>query len=173
MKLSDGVEQSIHSIAMLASLEEHQVLSAAALAEFHGVSQSYLLKHLQALSRSGILGTVPGPKGGYHLEQSPDEISLFDVVLAVEGPEPAFRCKEIRRNGPNPASESYFIAPCQISADMLRAERSYHDELRKVKIAHLLAKVQRDDDGTLAARSCAFLDANARTSRQTRIQQPR
>ena len=162
MKLSDGVEQAIHSVAMLASLREDQVLSAAALAEFHGVSQSYLLKHLQAMSRTGILGTVPGPKGGYRLARPPDEISLLDVVLAVEGGEPAFRCKEIRRNGPNPVADGYFTAPCQISAAMLRAERSYRSELRKVTIAHLLAEVQRDDDGTLAARSCAFLDANVR-----------
>ncbi|WP_299775307.1 Rrf2 family transcriptional regulator [uncultured Tateyamaria sp.] len=162
MKLSDGVEQAIHSVAMLASLENDQVLSAAALAEFHGVSQSYLLKHLQALSRAAILGTVPGPKGGYHLAQSPDKISLLDVVLAVEGREPAFRCKEIRRNGPNPVADDFFTAPCQISAAMLRAERSYRSELRKVTIAHLLAEVQRDDDGTLEARSCAFLDANVR-----------
>lgn len=168
MKLSEGVEQAIHSVAMLASLEADQVLSAAALAEFHGVSPSYLLKHLQALSRSGILGTVPGPKGGYHLAQTPEDISLLDVVLAVEGPEPAFRCKEIRRNGPNPVPEGFFKAPCQINAAMLRAERSYRAELRKVTIAHLLAEVREDDDGTLAARSCAFLDANVRISNQSR-----
>lgn len=168
MKLSDGVEQAIHSVAMLASLAGDEVLSAAALAEFHGVSQSYLLKHLQALSRAGILGTVPGPKGGYHLAKAPGDISLLDVVLAVEGPEPAFRCKEIRRNGPNPVADGYFTAPCQISAAMLRAERSYRSELRNVTIAHLLAEVQRDDDGTLAARSCAFLDANVRATGQSR-----
>lgn len=164
MKLSDGVEQAVHSVAMLASLGSDQVLSAAALAEFHGVSTSYLLKHLQALSRTGILGTLPGPKGGYQLAKLPEDISLLDIVLAVEGPEPAFRCKEIRRNGPNPAPDGYFAAPCQISAAMLRAEKSYRAELKKVTIADLLAEFQQDDDGTLAARNCAFLEANARTS---------
>ncbi|MDD7909383.1 Rrf2 family transcriptional regulator [Pseudovibrio exalbescens] len=163
MKFGDGVEQAIHSVAMLAGLEKGQVLSAAALAEFHGISPSYLLKHLQALSRAGIVATVPGPKGGYHLAKTPKEISLLDVVLAVEGPEPAFRCKEIRRNGPNPLPEKYYSAPCQINAAMLRAERAYRAELRQVTIADLLAQVTKDDDGSLAARSCAFLDANVRT----------
>lgn len=37
MKLGDGVEQAIHSVGMLAGLSEGGVLSAAALAEFHGV----------------------------------------------------------------------------------------------------------------------------------------
>ncbi|MFQ6550445.1 RrF2 family transcriptional regulator [Aestuariibius sp. 2305UL40-4] len=168
MKLSDGVEQAIHSVAMLAGLSPGQVLSAAALAEFHGVSSSYLLKHLQALSRVGILGTVPGPKGGYHLAKLPEDISLLAVILAVEGPEPAFRCKEIRRNGPDPMPDSYFTAPCQINAAMLRAERAYRTELSKVTIADLLEQVIRDDDGTLAARSCAFLEANVRSSNSTR-----
>ena len=116
MKLSDGIEQAIHSVSMLACLSPGQVLSAAALAEFHGVSASYLLKHLQALSRAGILATVPGPRGGYHLTRPPAEVSLLQIVLAVEGPEPAFRCKEIRRNGPDPMPDRYFTAPCQINA---------------------------------------------------------
>ena len=125
MKLSDGVEQAIHSVTMLAVLPEDGVLSAASLAEFHGVSASYLLKHLQALSRAGIALTVPGPRGGYRLGRPTDRITVLDIVLAVEGPEPAFRCKEIRQNGPNPLPPEKFKAPCQINAAMLRAERAY------------------------------------------------
>lgn len=102
MKLGDGVEQAIHSVGMLAGLSEGGVLSAAALAEFHGVSTSYLLKHLQSLSNAGIVATVPGPKGGYRLARATDRITLLDIVLAVEGPQPAFRCAEIRQRGPNP-----------------------------------------------------------------------
>src|SRR3546814_5582612 len=96
MKLGDGVEQAIHSVTMLAGLSAEGMLSAAALAEFHGVSASYLLKHLQALSGAGIVQTLPGPKGGYRLARQPSKITLLDIVLAVEGPEPAFRCNEIR-----------------------------------------------------------------------------
>ena len=98
MKLGEGVEQAIHSVAMLAGLSEGSVLSAAAIAEFHGVSVSYLLKHLQALSGAGILDTVPGPKGGYRLARLPAKITLLDIVLAVEGPAPAFRWAEIRQS---------------------------------------------------------------------------
>ncbi len=111
MKMSDGVEQAIHSVAMLASLSPDGVLSAAALAEFHGVSTSYLLKHLQSLSGAGILSTVPGPKGGYRLAKEPEGITLLDIVLAVEGPAPAFRCAEIRQRGPNPLPDRYFSKP--------------------------------------------------------------
>jgi len=162
VKLGDGVEQAIHSVAMLSGLSEGGVLSAAALAEFHGVSTSYLLKHLQALSGAGILHTVPGPKGGYRLARPAEKITLLDIVLAVEGPAPAFRCNEIRQRGPNPAPDRFFLKPCNISAAMLKAERVYRAELAKTTIADLGAELAEIDDGTIAARSCAFLELHER-----------
>ncbi|AYG58042.1 RrF2 family transcriptional regulator [Rhizobium jaguaris] len=162
MKLGEGVEQAIHSVAMLAGLSEGGVLSAAAIAEFHGVSVSYLLKHLQALSGAGILDTVPGPKGGYRLARLPKDITLLDIVLGVEGPAPAFRCAEIRQRGPNPLPGKYFVKPCGISAAMLAAERVYRAELAKTTIADVLADLAASDDGAVAARGCAFLAVNER-----------
>jgi len=163
LKLGDGVEQAIHSVGMLAGLSGDGVLSAAALAEFHGASTSYLLKHLQALSGAGILQTVPGPRGGYRLARRTDEITLLDIVLAVEGPASAFRCKEIRQRGPNPLPQTSFTRPCGINAAMLRAERAYRAELAKTTIADILAGLaQEDRDGAIAARGCAFLEHHER-----------
>ena len=164
MKLSDGVEQAIHCVAMMAGLEPGCVLSAAALAEFHGVSPSYLLKHLQALSRAGLVQTVPGPKGGYRLARDAGEISLLDIVLAVEGAEPAFRCAEIRQRGPHPVQPHHFKTPCGIKVAMLKAEQAYRAELRRVSVADVLADLARVDDGSIAARGCAFLSHHARSS---------
>lgn len=162
MKMSDGVEQAIHSVAMLAGLQPNGVLSASALAEFHGVSTSYLLKHLQALSGAGLLVAQPGPTGGYRLARTPDQITLLDIVLAVEGSAPAFRCSEIRQRGPNPLPGKP-TAPCGINAAMLKAERVYRDELAKVSIASVLSDLRaKDVNGAIAARGCAFLDINER-----------
>lgn len=166
MKLGEGVEQAIHCTAFLAGLSEDGVLSAAALAELHGVSTSYLLKHLQALSAAGIVATTPGPKGGYRLAKAPADISLLDIVLAVEGPAQAFRCAEIRQRGPNPLPARYFTKPCQINAAMLKAERAYRAELAKVSVADLLADLGAYYDGGIAARGCAFLELHERKTGQ-------
>ena len=83
-------------------------LPAARLAEYHGVPSAYLAKHLQALARAGVLETVKGPRGGYRLARPPRPRSrVLDVVEAIDGDEPAFRCTEIRRRGPTamPARE--------------------------------------------------------------------
>ena len=162
MKLSDGVEQANHCATMLSGLSEGGVLSAAALAEFHGVSVSYLQKHMQALSAAGIVATMPGPKGGYRLARRPEEVTLLDIVLAVEGPAPAFRCAEIRQRGPNPLPGRYFRKSCGINAAMLKAEKAYRAELAKVSIADIMADLEAGDDGGIAARGCAFLELHER-----------
>ncbi len=165
MKLGDGVEQAIHSVTLLAGLPPDGLLSAQALAGFHGVSTSYLLKHLQALSGAGIVKTTPGPNGGYELGRAPSQITLLDIVLAVEGPEPAFRCKEIRQQGFDPLPPESFTAPCQINAAMLRAERAYRRELAAVSIADLMRDLTEADDGSIATRGCAFFDQYMRRAK--------
>lgn len=168
MKLSDGIEQAIHCTSLLASLPEGGVLSAAALAEYHGVSTSYLLKHLQALSAAGILATVSGPRGGYRLARKPGDISLLHIVLAVEGGQWAFRCTEIRRNGPNPLPATSLRKPCGIATAMLKAERAYRAELAATTMAQLIAEA--GEDAAITNRGCAFIAENARqTTPKTKV----
>jgi len=164
MKLSDGVEQAIHSVLLLSGLPADGVLPASALAEFFGVSSSYLLKHLQALAGAGLLLSVPGPKGGYRLARQPEHISLLDIVLAVEGSEPAFRCAEIRKRGPSPIAERFHKAPCGINVAMLRAEKAYRAELEKVSITDLSVDPRSALGAAIMGRACGFLEVHQRTT---------
>ncbi len=61
MRISEGVEWGLHIASVLAALPPRATLPAKALAEFHGVSESYLLKHLKALVEAGVFESVPGP----------------------------------------------------------------------------------------------------------------
>ena len=162
MKLSEGVEQAIHSVLLLAGLPVDGVLPASALAEYFGVSSSYLLKHLQALAGAGLLLSVPGPKGGYRLAREPAHISLLDVVLAVEGTEPAFRCAEIRQRGPSPIAQHFHKAPCGINVAMLRAEKAYRAELEKVSLADLSVDPRSALGAAIKSRSCGFIEVHQR-----------
>jgi Rrf2 family protein len=164
MKLGDGVEQAIHCVLLLSGLREDGVLPAAALAQFHGVSTSYLLKHLQALAGAGILQSVPGPKGGYRLAKQADAITLLDIVLAVEGPGPAFRCSEIRQRGPSPLAKRFFKTPCAINAAMLKAEQTWRAELRKTTVADLGRGMDPALENAIATRVCGFFEGHERHS---------
>lgn len=168
MKLGDGVEASIHCTAFLAGLEEGAVLPGAALAEFHGVSPTYLLKHLKALVGAGVLQSVPGPAGGYRLARRPDQITLLDIVFAVEGRQPAFRCGEIRQRGPGAPDASAFVRPCGIASAMLRAEAAWRDALSGTTLADIVADFQATGDPRSVARGCAYLEANQRCQPSSR-----
>jgi Rrf2 family protein len=139
MKLSDGVEWGIHCCTVLAALPEGASLPAARLAEFHGVPAAYLAKHLQALSRAGIVRTEPGQRGGYRLARPPAEVSRWDVVAAIEGIEPAFRCTEIRRRGPAALPDRQYPRACGIARAMQRAEQAWRAELQAITLADVLS----------------------------------
>lgn len=141
MKLSEGVEWGLHCTGVLASLPAKATLPTKALAEYHGVSETYLSKHLQALTRGGIIESVPGPRGGYRLARPATEITLLDVVEAIDGPEPAFRCTEIRQQGPCAIESSAYRIPCTIHVAMARAEKLWRDELRTQTIADIVAQL--------------------------------
>ncbi len=142
--MSDGVEWGVHCATLLGVLPEGLALSAAQLAEYHGVPAAYLAKHLQALTRAGVFVAVPGPRGGYRLARPAAELTVLDVVEAIDGSQPAFRCTEIRRRGPSAGAPSEYPMPCGIHRAMVRADVVWRDELRKTTIADLLVGVAAD-----------------------------
>lgn len=162
MKLSEGVEAAIHCAVVLANVDGLATMPGAALAEQFGLSSSYLLKHLNALVAARILESVPGPTGGYRLARAAEEISLLDIVLAVEGPQPAFRCGEIRRRGPARLPASAYAKPCGINAAMLRAERAYRAALAAEKLSDIVAGYLTDADPRSLAAGCAFVARHQR-----------
>jgi Rrf2 family protein len=163
MKMTDGVEWAIHCATVLAVLPPRATLPARALAEFHGVSESYLLKHLQALTSAGVLESVPGPKGGYRLARPANEITLLDIVEAAEGREPAFRCTEIRQRGPVPATAAACRVPCAITAAMLKAEAAWKESLRRQTIADLLVQLGSKLDPVQVGKATAWIADNRRS----------
>lgn len=144
MKLSDGVEWAVHVATLLAVLPPAAALPAARLAEFHGVPAAYLAKHLQALSRAGILESVQGVGGGYRLARPAADITVLDVVEAIDGTEPAFRCTEIRRRGPNARPDREYALPCAIDRVMRSADTVWRASLRAVTVADLVRTVAQD-----------------------------
>ena len=155
MKLSAGVEWAVHCCVVLSQAEEP--VPAARLADYHGVSRTYLAKHLQQLSRAGLVTSTEGRDGGYTLTRAPAEISVLDVVLAIEGDEPAFRCTEIRQNGPFPASPQQCRRPCGIARAMYAAEDAWRASLAAVTVAGLAAGVEEDNGKQTFARLRGWL----------------
>lgn len=137
--MSDGVEWALHVATLLAVVPPDRGITAARLSEYHGVPGAYLAKHLQALTRAGVFESVAGRKGGYRLARPAKDITILEIVEAVDGRGRAFQCKEIRKNGPaggGPPGEYRNI--CGIAKVMYDAEAAYRDSLRRVTVNDLL-----------------------------------
>src|SRR3954452_23591901 len=166
MRLSDGVEWTVHCCVLLSAVPEGECLPGARLAEFHGVPGPYLTKHLQALTRAGVLSSVPGPNGGYRLARPAGEITVLQVVEAIDGPEPAFTCHEIRRRGPAgglPTRE--YPKPCGIHALMDEGDAAWRAPLAATSIADLALQVARTASPAALVKGAAwFQDIKRRTT---------
>ena len=163
--MSAGVEWALHCTVLLAVLKPTSTLPGRALAEFHGVSESYLLKHMQALTKAGICESVPGPTGGYRLARKPREITVLDIVQAIEGSEPAFRCDEIRQRGPTALDSSTYTVQCGIHSVMLDAESAWRQALRSRTLADLTPlSVQTMDKQRVDLATSWILDNVRRTA---------
>ncbi|MEM7780613.1 MAG: Rrf2 family transcriptional regulator [Pseudomonadota bacterium] len=138
MQLSKGVEWAAHICTILPLVPEPKGLSVDALAEFFEVPNAYLAKQMQLLRRAGIVRSVRGKRGGYRLARSVDEISLLDIVTAIEGPMPAFRCTEIRQNGPCGLKRADCKRPCEVASAFAFADQAYRDALKSKKLAGVM-----------------------------------
>jgi Rrf2 family protein len=156
MRLGEPVEWALHCTTVLALLPGDAALPAAKLAEFHGVPPAYLAKSLQSLSRAGIVESVLGRKGGYRLGRPPAEVTLLDVVEAVEGREGSFRCTEIRKRGPAKVSPRLYSPVCAIAEAMYRADEAWRAELRKTTVADLLQRLATTVPVEAAMKGAAF-----------------
>lgn len=138
MILGNQVEWALHCVTVLAGAPEGKLVSAKDLSEFHGVPKEYLSKCLQQLSQAGLVHTTTGPRGGYSLAKTPDQISFLDVVEAVEGKTKTFRCQEIRRNNPCLGkADKKFANVCEIAAVMYEADEAWRASLRSRKISEV------------------------------------
>ncbi|HEY7414930.1 MAG TPA: Rrf2 family transcriptional regulator [Ktedonobacteraceae bacterium] len=166
MKLSEGVEWGLHCVIVLAMLPPGATLPTKSLAEVYALSETYLSKHLQALANAHIIESVPGPRGGYRLTRSPQDITLLEVVEAIDGPEPLFRCTGIRQQGPLALEPQMYRLPCTIHVAMARAEKAWRDALRSQTLADIIAQYTQDVAPFQQQRSLQWVTEHMRSAQQ-------
>lgn len=145
MQYSVGVEYSLHCLLYLVGQPAGESLAIKDLARFQGISESYLSKAFTKLSKSGIIRSTPGVKGGYELARNPEDITFWDVIEAIEGPSRLFQCGGILKNiviyEPQ-EGESNRDCPCLIKDVMHEAEDRMRDFLKEKTLLELHEAVQ-------------------------------
>jgi Rrf2 family protein len=86
MKLSRTVTYALQATLQLAEANSSGPIPCSKLAAEGAMPERFLLQILRSLVTHGILRSTRGVEGGYMLVRGPDEISILDVIEAIEGP---------------------------------------------------------------------------------------
>ena len=85
MMFSTKAEYGVRVMAHLAAREDTDPVSLSAIAEAEGLPLAYLEHLVQRLRRAGLVESRRGAHGGYSLGRDAEEISMAEVVEALEG----------------------------------------------------------------------------------------
>src|SRR6516165_12783909 len=85
MRVSAKAEYAcIAMLELAANFAEPQPVRVKAIAEAHGIPLRFLVQILLQLKTAGLVASVRGAAGGYHLTRPPDQISLADVITVID-----------------------------------------------------------------------------------------
>ena len=144
---SAGVEYGIHCLLFLADEKgDSRESSVRTLAELQGVPPELLAKVFTRLAKAGLVAATEGVRGGFRLARPANEISVLDVVRAIDGDKSIFECREVRErcaifegNPPSWATRN----TCSIHAVMLTAQKRMEEALGQQTILDLVRRVGR------------------------------
>ena len=86
MRVSAGVDYAVRAAVVLASQPTDRWTKGEAIAAGQGVSFRYCEQLLADLRRAGLVVSQRGAEGGYRLARPAGEISVADVIRAIDGP---------------------------------------------------------------------------------------
>lgn len=131
MQITRQTEYAIRTMLELAKNEVGSVLSAKFIAEQQDIPEDFLKKTTKLLAIADLVVTQRGNQGGVKLAHPPEEISLADIITAIEGPialnvclAPGYKCP----NQPN----------CTISKSLAKAQKAMLKELKTEMLADMV-----------------------------------
>lgn len=87
MKLSARAENACLAAIILARQDTEQPLPVRGIAEAFDISERFLVQIMLQLKAAGLVFSTRGPAGGYRLARPAEQISLGEILRAIEGPD--------------------------------------------------------------------------------------
>jgi Rrf2 family protein len=103
LRFTKRADYGLMAIHYIAVHEDLGAVSAKRIADEFHIPAELLAKILQRLAKKRLITSTSGPKGGYVLARRPSEISVGDVVRALEGPINIVSCLEASSDCPQMA----------------------------------------------------------------------
>ena len=144
MKLS---KKGIYSLRVLRHLGEvygEKPLSVALLARREDLPRKFLEQVLSTLKKQGLLVSRHGKQGGYMLRRPPDQITLGDIIRAVDGPLAPIPCAS--RTAPHDDPDCPFVFDtCWLRILMLRVRDNISSVLDRETLAEMMVDASKSE----------------------------
>ena len=114
MKLSTKGRYGLRALIDLALYSENETVSIASISARQNISESYLEQLIAKLRKAGLVTSVRGAGGGYKLALPASEISVGDILRALEGSLDAVNCPGLEEESSCGGSE--FCVTCSFLA---------------------------------------------------------
>ncbi|SEA39212.1 MULTISPECIES: Rrf2 family transcriptional regulator [Acidovorax] len=88
MRITTRGQLAVSAMTDLAMRQNTGPVALSTISARQGISLSYLEQLFSALKRAGLVDSTRGPGGGYALARKPDQVSVADIVVAVENHQP-------------------------------------------------------------------------------------
>jgi len=86
VRVSAKVDYAVRAAVELATAGDGVTVKAEAIAAAQGIPRKFLDNILQGLRQAGLVESRRGPDGGHRLARPADDISIADVIRAIDGP---------------------------------------------------------------------------------------
>lgn len=144
---SSGVEYGIHSLMfMVDGSGDAREMSVREIADLQNVPYDYLAKIFTRLSKAGLVRSSEGKGGGFQLAHPAANITLLDVVNAIDGEKQVFACREIRQRTvifDETPPEWACSGICGVRSVMELAQQRMEESLAQHSILELALKMYR------------------------------
>jgi FeS assembly SUF system regulator len=120
--------------------DKGEIHAAAEIAQATGISLPTVSKLLKLLTRSGLVHSVRGAKGGYFLNASPERISVAEIIQAIEGPIALTECSF-------PEDSCHHPANCAIRGNWTVINQAIKTALEAVSLADLAGRKREPAPG--------------------------
>ena len=143
MKITAQEEYGLRCLLQLAQADPEAGLSVKEIASKEGISPAYVEKLLRLMAKAGLIHSVRGVHGGYHLDRKPNDLSLRDVVRAL-GSLPT--TEEICDRHPGNRTSCIHIDDCCVRSAWATLTQAIDGFMAKVLISDLIgpeAKAKR------------------------------
>lgn len=105
MKLSTKGRYGLRALIDLAVYSENETVSIASIAARQNISESYLEQLIAKLRKAGLVTSIRGAGGGYKLAKPAEEISVGDILRALEGNLDPVECPGLKEESACDGSE--------------------------------------------------------------------